>query len=633
MTRNEVGSTDRPSPTPPPGARWKLILTLVIAAVVIFFIGALIGGGSGVAATSARLWSMVTFAVGDETTADSAVLKYYTCGMHPWVILPEPGTCPICRMDLIQLDTDKFTGEITIDPVITQNIGVRIEPVVSGPLVKTIRTVGTVEYDETTVRDISIKVSGWIEKLHVDFLGAEVAEGDPLFDLYSRDLFSAQEEYLLSYRIKGQTDSVADAATGAGDLLDAARTRLEFYDVTPQQIQELQANDRPAKAMTIVSPHRGVVIAKHANEGMYVDPGMQIYRIADLSTVWVMVTLYEYQLPFVEVGQQAVMTLPYIPGRTFQGRVVYIYPYLETTTRQIKVRLEFANPVGLLKPGMYANVELKNTLARERTLVPRAAVIDTGKRQVVFASLGGGKFEPRNVRVGVETDDGMIEILDGLQPGEMVVTSGQFLLDSEANMREALAKMLRGNLASEQEAGAPTTRPSEQEAGAPTTRPSELAALPADAEQAIGTILEAYFAIGNALAGDSIKDIPSNARELAAGVDRLLEIDIPGDAHFWHTHDEVATLRGMALELTRVSEIKQARLAIADLSEALATLIKATGVPSSFGREVHLLHCPMYRGGSIWLQPKGEPRNPFYGSMMLACFDERQVLPVTGQQE
>ena len=614
MTRNEVGSTDRPSPTPPPGARWKLILTLVIAAVVIFFI----------ATNAARLWSMVTLSNAGVDETSEADLEYFTCGMHPWVILPEPGACPICRMDLTPLDPDKFTGEITIDPVITQNIGVRIEPVVSGPLVKTIRTVGTVEYDETTVRDISIKVSGWIEKLHVDFLGAEVAEGDPLFDLYSRDLFSAQEEYLLSYRIKGQTDSVADAATGAGDLLEAARTRLEYYDVTPQQIQELQASDRPAKAMTIVSPHRGVVIAKHANEGMYVDPGMQIYRIADLSTVWVMVTLYEYQLPFVEVGQQAVMTLPYIPGRTFQGSVIYIYPYLETTTRQIKVRLEFANPVGLLKPGMYANVELKNTLARERTLVPRAAVIDTGKRQVAFVSLGAGKFEPRDVRVGVETDDGMIEILDGLRPGEMVVTSGQFLLDSEANMREALAKMIRGNLASEQEAVATI-------AGV-----SELSGLPPDAQRAIGGILDRYFAIGNALAGDSIKDIPTNAKELAAGVDRLLEIDIPDDAHFWHTHDEVATVRGKALQLTDVSEIDQARLAFGDLGVSLGKLIKATGVPPSYGREVQELHCPMFRadqGGSIWLQPAGDVRNPFYGSMMLKCFDERRVLPVSGQQE
>ncbi len=188
-------------------------------------------------------------------------------------------------------------------------------------------------------------------------------------------------------------------------------------------------------------------------------------------------------------------------------------------------------------------------------------------------------------------------------------------------MREALAKMIRG------------TQAAEQESEVATTRPNELAALPADSEQAIGTILAAYFAIGNTLAGDSIKDIPSHAKELAAGVDLLLETPIPGDADFWRSHDEVATVRGKALELSDMSEIEQARLALADLSEALATLLEATGVPPSFGREVHQLHCPMYRGGSIWLQPKGEPRNPFYGSMMLDCFGERQVLPITGQQE
>ncbi|MEE8154172.1 MAG: efflux RND transporter periplasmic adaptor subunit, partial [Phycisphaerales bacterium] len=468
-----------------------------------------------------------------------------------------------------------------------------------------------------------MKVPGWIEKLYVDYLGVEIDEGQALFEYYSPALYAAQEEFLLAYRNKSRiaAEFVPQAAQGAQDLFEAARTRLEYFDVSPQQIEELIAAGVPSKTMTIHSPHKGVVIAKHANEGMRVDLGMQVYRIADLSKLWVMVTLYEYQLPFVQVGQRAMMSLPYIPGQTFEGEVIYIYPYLDEKTRQVNVRLEFDNPDGVLKPGMYTNVELKNTLARDRTLAPRAAIIDTGERQVTFVSLGQGKFEPRDVRTGIETDEGMVEILDGLRPGELVVTSGQFLLDSEANIREGLAKFVHGDLASDQETAVVV-------AGA-----SELSSLPAEAVEAIGEILDAYFAIGDTLSRDSTDGISLDARALAQGVDRLLKITLPNDEHFWHRHDEAATVRGKSLELIDQSDIEQARLAFADLSVALSKLTRATGIPPAYSTEVHELHCPMFRegqGGSIWLQPKGDVRNPFFGSQMLECFDERSVLPMTG---
>jgi multidrug efflux pump subunit AcrA (membrane-fusion protein) len=520
-------------------------------------------------------------------------------------------------MDLTPLDPDKFTGEIMIDPVVTQNIGVRIGPVTKGPLVQTIRTVGTIDYDETSVRDVNIKVTGWIEKLYVDYLGAEVAAGQALFDVYAPDLFEAQEQYLLEFR-----KSTGPAAPARGvDLLGAARTRLEYYDITPEQIRKLEETGAPSKALTIHSPHRGVVIAKHANEGMRVDEGMQVYRIADLSTFWGMVTLYEYQLPFVQAGQRAVMTLPYIPGQEFEGKVIYIYPYLDAQTRQVSVRLEFDNPTLLLKPGMYANVELRSTLAGERTLAPRSAILDTGERQIAFVSLGEGRFEPRDVHVGVETVSGDVEILDGLRPGEMVVTSGQFLLDSETTIREGLAKMIKGTTAAEQDAVVAV-------AGA-----SELAALPPPVASTLNVIMSAYFAVSDKLADDTTDGITAEARVIASGVDRLLEAEIPENPHFWHEHDEVATVRGKALELIDVPDIDEARLKFADLSVALAKLVRATGVPPSHGTDVHQLHCPMFlegQGGSVWLQPKGKARNPFMGSIMLECFDERITLPVTG---
>ncbi len=618
-----------------------IVLVLILLAAIAF----------PATAPIKKVLSWIGFPTGstEQNADDDSGLTYYSCGMHPWVILPEPGSCPVCHMDLTPIDPAKFTGEITIDPVIVQNIGVRVEPVTKGELVQTIRTVGTVDYDETTVRDVNIKVSGWIETLHVDSLGAEVEAGQPLFDLYSPELYEAQEEYLLAYRQKMAVQRRAATGLVGGDLnlLESARTRLEFYDITAEQIRQLEEANTPSKTMTIHSPHRGVVIAKHANEGMRIDEGMQVYRIADLSKVWVMVSLYERQLPFAHAGQAAVMSLSYIPGQRFEGKIIYVYPYLDTQTRQVTVRLEFDNPHLLLKPGMYANVELSSVLAKERTLVPRAAVIDTGRRQIAFVSLGKGKFEPRQLQVGVETTAGMVEVLDGLRPGEMVVTSGQFLLDSEAKIREGLAKMIRGTMAADQEAvvelasgttlpwlrpdAEATTMAADQEAGG-----TALPWLPPDAEATLNGVLDSYFAIADTLASDSIDGVGNAAGDLAAGVDRLLGIEIPQNPHFWQQHAEIATVRGTALELLEAPDIKAARLKFADLSVAMGRLIAATGVPSSFGTEVHQLHCPMFRsgqGGSIWLQPKGDVRNPFYGSMMLECFDERAVLPVTGQSE
>jgi RND family efflux transporter MFP subunit len=617
--------TPPPSPPVPKGPSWKRITLWIFIAAI----GVGIGVWFGQPIKAALRLAGEVVGIGHEHAEyaeENVSNTYYTCGMHPWVVLPEPGDCPICHMKLTPIDPDKFTGEIAIDPVVVQNMGVRVQSVVTGPLVKTIRTVGTIDYDETSVRDVNTKIGGWIEKLYVDYIGAQVEQGDPLFDIYSPDLYAAQEEYLLAWRNRDQigADFVPDAAKGALDLLDAARTRLEYYDITEQQIEALREANQPAKTMTIQSPHTGVVIDKHANEGMKVDTGMRVFRIADLTRVWVMVTLYEYQLPYVSVGQKATMTLPYIPGETFEGRVIYVYPYLDKQTRQVNVRLEFENPNQLLKPGMYVNVHLRSELAAERTLAPRSAVIDTGERQVAFVSLGEGRFEPRQVHMGVETSGGMVEILDGLKPGEMVVTSGQFLIDSEANIREALAKMIRGDLASD------------QQVSATMAGKAELDALPDAAATALEQLLEQYFIIGDKLASDTVDGVEAPARRIAELVDALLAVQIPDRPHFWHQHEEAASIRGGALEMIQVTDMAEARLKFADISVALNKLVRATGVPPTVDTQVLQLHCPMYRegqGGSIWLQPAGAVRNPFYGSSMLGCFDERYTLPVTGGVE
>jgi len=623
------------SPEPPKGPPVWLLLLLIGGGVVGFIAGTFWGD------TVKQKTDMVLKSVSEPSSSDGSVddqggkeetaetekgndkTQYYTCGMHPWVILPEPGTCPICHMELTPLDPDKFTGEIAIDPVMAQNIGVRVAEVISAPVVKTIRTVGTVDYDETSVRDINTKVSGWIEKLYVDYEGENVKAGDPLFDIYSPRLYTAQGEYLGALSMtKGNNGGVGSVQMGdASTLLEDARVQLEFFDLTAEQISELEKRGEPAKNVTILSPYDGVVIAKHANEGMQVNPGMQVFRLADLSKVWVMVTLYEYQLPYVTVGQEAIMTLPYIPGQEFKGRIIYIYPFLDNKTRQVQIRLEFDNPELVLKPGMYANVELKSTLAAERTQVPRSAIIDTGERQVAFVSLGEGKFEPRDVIMGVETDDDYVEVLDGLKKGEKVVVSGQFLLDSEARIRDSLARMIRGDLAAE------------QSVSVAVSGTSELTAMPEGIEKGVTSLINSYFKIGDLLANDTYKGAADPAQDIADTVDELLTVEIPGRPHFWHKHEEVATVRAKALEIAEDNSIDKVREDFADLSIALAKFVKATGVPDSFEMQVQELHCPMYRagqGGSYWLQPAGDVRNPFFGSVMLECFDDRNALPVSG---
>ena len=333
-------------------------------------------------------------------------------------------------------------GEILVDPAKQQLIGMRMAEATYQSLDKTIRTVGRVEYDERKLKQINAKTEGWIERLYVDFTGQLVRRGDPLFSVYSPELVSTQEEYLLALQAKERVASSPfhHVAAAGSSLLEAARRRLQLWDVTAEQIAELERNGRPTKTLTLVSPIDGFVIEKTALEGMRVEPSMVLYKIADLSTVWVYADIYEHELPLVRVGQQATVRLSYDPGQTFQGRIVYIYPYLDSKTRTAKVRFELPNTGDRrLKPGMFADIELKVPLGR-RLAVPREAVLDSGTRQIVFVDKGEGHFEPKEVTLGLRVDHQQ-EIVSGLTPGTRVVASANFFLDSESRLRESMGLM------------------------------------------------------------------------------------------------------------------------------------------------------------------------------------------------
>lgn len=445
-------------------------------------------------------------------SAPPAVKTLYTCGMHPEVISDTPGNCPKCGMKLVVMDPDRARtilearGEsalpagakpaaggagkerkilywrapmdpayirnapgkspmgmdlvpvyedeaaggpsIRIDPVTEQNMGLRYDTVRMGPLVKSIRTVGTVQYDEQSLGAVTTKVSGWVQKVHVNQTGMQVHKGEPLFDLYSPDLYSAQEEYLVALRDvkQAETRGLKEAALLARNRLNSARDRLRLFDISDAQIQTLEKELKTRKALTIDAQLTGIVTKKNIVEGDELKAGMPAYQIADLSTIWVIGKVYESDLSYVELGQEAQMRLDYLPGRIYRGRITYVYPYLEPGTREIAVRMEFHNPGYDLKPGMYATIELRKELAEQAILVPSMAVIDTGERQVAFVMREAGKFEPRRLATGARTASGELQVLSGLAPGEVVVVSGQFLLDSESRLREAVLKMLRPGL-------------------------------------------------------------------------------------------------------------------------------------------------------------------------------------------
>jgi Cu(I)/Ag(I) efflux system membrane fusion protein len=330
---------------------------------------------------------------------------------------------------------------IRLSPEQRQIIGVASAAVEQTALKKTIRAVARVDFDERRLTDVTFKVGGWVQDLFVDYTGRRVRKGEPLLTLYSPDLVTSQEEYLLALRTRDQLaqSSLPEARNGSQGLADAARRRLLLWDLSPQQLKSLEERGTPQTYLTLAAPASGIVVEKMAVKGMRVEPGMKLYRIADLSTVWLYVDIYESDIPLVHEGQAASIALSYYPGETFSGKITYIYPYLDVQTRTNKVRLEFANPQGKLKPGMYANSEIAINLGTALT-VPASAVLQSGLRQLVFVDQGQGTFTPREVKLGVKADAHFV-VLDGLTAGERVVTSGNFLLDSESKLQSATSMM------------------------------------------------------------------------------------------------------------------------------------------------------------------------------------------------
>ncbi|HIQ47015.1 MAG TPA: efflux RND transporter periplasmic adaptor subunit [Sulfurovum sp.] len=405
-----------------------------------------VGIGMGYGFSLYNVSKMNNTANPSSSSQEKKKILFYRNAMNPVVTSPVPKKDAM-GMDYVPVYADgdgvnDKAGTVKIDPTVVQNIGVRTTKVKVEALSKVVRAVGRVDFDEEKMARLHPKTEGWIEEIFIDKTGQRVKADDILMSIYSPQLVSTQEEYLLALQnVKALSQSpFKDVRDGARRLVSSARERLTLLDVPEHQIKELEKSRKIKKNLHIHTPVAGTVLRIGARKGQHVTPQTELYMIADLSTVWIIAEIYEYELPWITKGDSAKVTLISVPGKVFKGTVDYIYPYAEAKTRTTKVRLVFKNDDLRLRPDMFAEVKIHAQNQKDALIIPSEAVIRSGNDTQVFIVKGAGKYEPRMVELGIESE-GKVSILSGLKEGEEVVTSAQFLIDSESKLREATAKM------------------------------------------------------------------------------------------------------------------------------------------------------------------------------------------------
>jgi Cu(I)/Ag(I) efflux system membrane fusion protein len=624
--------------------RWPV----VIVVIMVFIIGLLLGGGKEV--------SHVGLEHGTEAQAKTAKEQIWTCSMHPQIRQPKPGKCPICFMDLVPVassaEEELGPRQLKLTPTAMKLADIRTALVGRQFATTEIRMVGKVVLDETRLGNITARVPGRIDRMYVDYTGIQVRKGDHLVSLYSPELITAQQELLQSLKNYNQFGSGKSMAA-------AAREKLALWGLTKKQINEIEKRGKPTDHLTIYSPMNGIVVQKHAIEGMYVNTGTPFYTIADLSRVWVKLDAYESDLSWIRYGQSVVFESEAYPGEIFRGRIAFIDPVLNEKTRTVKVRVNVPNPQYKLKPEMFVRAVVRSKLSmsgkvmdpelagkwisplhpeivkdgpgtcdvcgiplvkaedlgftavspadQEAPLaVPASAPLITGKRAVVYIALPGkeGVFEGREIVLGPRTGDYYL-VKKGLQEGESVVINGAFKIDSDLQIQAKPSMM-------------------SAEGGGEHKHETETDNVPAAFKKSIDAAADAYFNIQHALSSDSLEQAKKGSEKL---LEKLAAVDmnlLTGNAHIeWMKQEKI--LKEAGQKLAKTNDIEAARVQLEILTEPMTAVIKTFGSKKT---PVYRFHCPMAfdNKGAYWLQNNKETRNPYFGASMLLCKDSVERL-------
>jgi Cu(I)/Ag(I) efflux system membrane fusion protein len=562
----------------------------------------------------------------NEAASEPARETVWTCSMHPQIKLPKEGQCPICFMDLIPLE-DNGDGDLgprtlamsegAASLAEIQTVAVRREVAEAA-----VRLIGKVTYDETRHKVISSWTAGRVDTLFVDFTGTAVSKGQPLASLYSPDLYSGQVELLSALKARNQLLESADQnmIRTAEATVASARERLRLWGLSPAQIKGVEAAGKASYHLTITSPLGGVVVKKQVSEGMYVGTGTPIYSVADLSKVWVTLEAYESDLAWLRAGQWVDFSVAALPGQMFQGEIIFIDPVLSEKTRTVGVRLNVGNSEGLLKPGMFVNATAWASLSGDETgqkplVIPASAALITGKRAVVYVRQTGTDrptFEGREVVLGPRAGNNYV-VLAGLEEGELVVTKGNFKIDS------ALQIQAKPSMMSEQ------TGSTDEDGLSPM-------AVSAAFRQELGSVVAAYLSVQAALAAD---DDPAAQAASRAAVEALDEVDMSqlhGEAHqVWMGY--AGTLREGFSAMAAAGDIEARRRPLLRVVDPLwETLLRFGFKPDQTLRR---FNCPMANdnNGGDWLQLDPTTANPYYGSSMLRCGSQTDSLDAAAGPE
>jgi Cu(I)/Ag(I) efflux system membrane fusion protein len=577
--------------------QWLGRVGMIAALVVAFLVGLSLRGGD-----SERL----------QYAAESDQATPWTCSMHPQIQLPDPGPCPICGMDLIPVGSSASgpagPRSLTLSASAQALAEIQTTAVERRTVRSTIRTFGKLEADETRIREIAARVSGRIDRLYINFTGVLVSAGQKLFDLYSPALFSAQEELLQAMKAAEDLNRSGLESTrrSAARTVEAARERLRLWGLTPDQIQDIESNGTAKDHITIVAPISGIVLQRNALAGSYVQSGMSIYTIGDLSVLWLRLDVYESDLPWLALGQEVEFQAQAFPGETFAGTVSFIDPVLDERSRSVKVRVVVDNPEAKLKPGMFVRAAVQAEVRGEDgelpLVVPSTAPLVTGTRAVVYVAESGhpGQYHGREVVLGPE-GDGFYIVRSGLAEGELVVSNGAFKIDSALQILAERSMMHPGSMIVFD------------------------GYIPREFRVQVDEILAVYFDLSFALSHDDLTAAQTATRKLPHALQRPDFTLLPerGHAPWRRLRDDMTS---HSATIANAPDIEKAREAFYHLSNSLIATVRMFRPTDK--RPLYVFHCPMAKDnrGADWLQFREGTENPYYGSTMFKCGSKTETL-------